>query len=64
MKKFVGGISVEAEGTVREEHSKALSHIQLRLKIQAKDLTDEEVRTALKTTEDIKCPVWSMMKGM
>jgi putative redox protein len=63
MKKTVSGISANVVGTVREEHPKALTHIVLRLKIQAKDLTEEEVKTALKLAEDTMCPVWSMIKG-
>ncbi len=38
MKKTVSGITTEVEGTVREEHPKALSHILLRLKIVAQGL--------------------------
>ena len=63
MQKTVSGVSAEVDGTVREEHPKALDHIQLRLKIQAKDLTDAEVKEALKIAEDTMCPVWAMLKG-
>ncbi|MDR0293593.1 MAG: OsmC family protein [Oscillospiraceae bacterium] len=63
MKKSVSGVSAEVHGTVREEHPKALKHILLRLKIQAGDLTEAEVRTALKAAEDTMCPVWAMLKG-
>ena len=63
MKKSVSGISAEVNGTVCEEHPKALSHILLRLKIQEKDLTEAEVQEALKVTEDTMCPVWAMIKG-
>ena len=63
MKKTISGISAEVEGTVREEHPKALSHILLHLDITASDLTEIEVRETLKVLEDKLCPVWSMIKG-
>ena len=63
MKKSVRGISAEVNGTVREEHPKALSHIILRLRISAKDLTEIEAREALKVVEETICPVWAMIKG-
>ena len=63
MKKTVSGISVEVNGTLREEHPKALQHILLILKIQSKDLTEAEAQSALKIAEDTMCPVWSMIKG-
>lgn len=63
MKKSVAGLSAEVNGTVREEHPKALQHILLLLKIKAIDLTEAEVQTALKIAEDTLCPVWAMIKG-
>ena len=63
MKKSVSGISAVAKGTVREEHPKAFQHILLLLKISATDLTEQEVRQALKAAEETMCPVWAMIKG-
>jgi putative redox protein len=63
MKKSIDGISGEVDGIVREEHPKALERISLRLHIRAKDLTETEVREALKNAEDSVCPVWAMIKG-
>jgi putative redox protein len=63
MKKSVSGISADAHGTVREEHPKSLRHILLRLKIHADDVTEAEVQEALKTAENLVCPVWAMIKG-
>ena len=63
MKKTVSGISAEVNGTVKEEHPKALSHILLRIKINAMDLTESEVQETLKIAEDTMCPVWAMIKG-
>ena len=63
MKKSVSGVSVEVNGTVREEHPKALKHILLRLTFKAEDLTETELREALKEAEDTMCPIWAMIKG-
>lgn len=63
MKKSVTGLSAQVNGTVREEHPKALQHILLLLKINSKDLTEAEVQSALKIAEDTMCPVWAMIKG-
>ena len=63
MKKNVNGISAEVSGKLREQHPKALQHISLLLKIQAQDLTEIDVQTALKVAEDTMCPVWAMIKG-
>ena len=63
MKKTVNGITTEVEGSVRGEHPKALSHILLRLKITAQDVTEAEVRDTLVILEEKLCPVWAMIKG-
>ncbi len=63
MKKKVDGVVVEVRGTVREEHPKALQHIQLNMKLKAKELSKVEALEALKVAEDEICPVWSMIKG-
>ena len=63
MKKTVNGITTEVEGSVRKEHPKALSHILLRLKITAQDVTEAEVRDTLVILEEKLCPVWAMIKG-
>ncbi len=63
MKKTVSGITTELEGTQREQHPVSLSHILLKLKITAKDLTETEVRDTLAMLEEKMCPVWAMIKG-
>jgi len=63
MNKEVDGISIEVEGTKRNEHPKAVERILLRLNITAKDLTEGEVRQALNKLEEKLCPIWAMMKG-
>ena len=63
MKKNVASLSAEVNGTLRDEHPKALKDITLLLKIKAEDLTEAEVQAALKIAEDTMCPVWAMIKG-
>ncbi|HEY8500864.1 MAG TPA: OsmC family protein [Clostridia bacterium] len=63
MRKKVDGVVVEVQGTVREEHPKALKHILLALTLKSKELSKAEALEALKAAEDKMCPVWSMIKG-
>lgn len=63
MRKKVDGVVVEIQGTVREEHPKALKHILLVLTFKSKELSKAEALEALKVAEDKMCPVWSMIKG-
>lgn len=63
MKKKVDGVVVKVEGTVREEHPRALQHILLNLTFKSKELSESEVLEVLKVAKDKMCPVWSMIKG-
>ncbi len=63
MKKRVDGVVVEVQGTVREEHPKALQHILLTLNFKSKELSEAEALEVLKVAEEKMCPVWSMIKG-
>jgi putative redox protein len=63
MKKKVDGVAADVQGTVREEHPKALQHILLNLTFKSKELSEAEVLEVLKVAEDKMCPVWSMIKG-
>lgn len=63
MKKAVNGVSVEITGTVRDQHPKALQHMQVALTVRAADLCEAEVRQAIQVSEEIFCPVWAMIKG-
>lgn len=63
MRKKVDGVVVEVQGTVREEHPRALKHILLTLTLKSKELSEAEALEALKAAEDKMCPVWSMIKG-
>lgn len=62
-KKKVDGVVVEVQGTVREEHPKAIQHILLNLTFKSKELSKDEALEVLKVAEDKMCPVWSMIKG-
>lgn len=63
MRKSVDGASVEIMGTIREEHPKALSHMQVLLRLKASNLSEAEVRGAIGVAEEKLCPVWAMIKG-
>lgn len=63
MQKTVHGISINVDGTVREDHPKALKHMLVDLDIKAIDLSEADVQHALKIAEDSFCPVWAMIKG-
>lgn len=62
-KKKVDGVVAELQGSVREEHPKALKHISLNLTFKSKELSKAEVQEMLKVAEDKLCPVWTMIKG-
>lgn len=63
MHKTVDGVSARIEGNIRESHPKSLEHMHVALIIKAEDLTEPEVRQALKVAEEAMCPVWAMLKG-
>lgn len=63
MNKKVDGVEVKLQGTIRDEHPKALQHILANLTFKSKELSKEEVKEVLKVAEDKMCPVWSMIKG-
>lgn len=63
MKKQVDGVVVKVDGTIREEHPKALQHILLSLNFKSRELSKDEVLEVLKAAKDKMCPVWSMIKG-
>lgn len=63
MQKTVYGISVEINGTVREEHPKTLTHMKVLLRMDAKDVTGQEMSQAVQAAEEGLCPVWAMIKG-
>ena len=63
MHKTVAALKINAKGIVREEHPKALSHIQLEMTFESQDAMTEDVKRALDAAEERLCPVWSMLKG-
>ncbi|MFV0399817.1 MAG: OsmC family protein [Oscillospiraceae bacterium] len=63
MRKTVESLSVNVEGTQREEHPKSLERMHVTLSLTAKDLTEAEVRQAITVAEEAICPVWAMIKG-
>lgn len=64
MNKKVDGVEVNLQGTVREEHPKALEHILVTLNFKSNELSKDEVEEVLNVAKDKMCPVWSMIKGI
>lgn len=63
MGKPVDGIGVEVNGTVRNEHPKALEKMEVMLAIRSGGVGEAEVGESLKVAEELLCPVWAMIKG-
>ncbi len=63
MHKNVASLKTNAKGIVREEHPRALSHIQLEMIFESPDVEEADVEKALTVSEEKLCPVWAMLKG-
>jgi len=63
MKRSIVSINAKAKGYVRDEHPKALSKIELELKIISPDAQEADVNRTLVALEEKLCPVWAMIKG-
>jgi putative redox protein len=63
MHKNIAALKTNAKGVVRDEHPKALSHIQIEMIFESQDLEEADVKAALAVSEEKLCPVWAMIKG-
>jgi putative redox protein len=63
MGKSVGGFRVEAGGTRRTTHPTSLETIHLHFIVTSGDAGDEDVKKAIRLSEESICPVWAMLKG-
>lgn len=63
IRKTVVALEASTKGTVREEHPKSLSHIDLELRIVSSDVQDEDIQKVIAAAEEKMCPVWAMIKG-
>jgi len=62
-RKDVGGLSVAARGTLREQHPFSFSRIELVFTVTSADATEDDVKLAIGKAEEKYCPVWAMIKG-
>jgi putative redox protein len=62
-RKDVSGFSVEAHGTLREQHPLSFSRIDLAFTVVSADATEDDVKLAVTKAEEKYCPVWAMIKG-
>ena len=62
-KRQVNACAIRAKGTVREEHPRAFTNMDVMLTITSPDATETEVHNAIAVAEAQLCPVWSMLRG-
>ncbi len=63
MRKTIHSLKAHAQGTVKEQHPKSLSQIELALTVESPDLKEAELEKAIAVSEEKLCPVWDMLKG-
>jgi len=63
MKKTISGFEIHSTGIRKEEHPTGFKTIKLLMTIKSVDTTDEDVDKVIKLSEEMYCPVWSMLKG-
>jgi putative redox protein len=63
MKKTITGFEIDSRGIRKQEHPTAFKTIILDLKLSSPDTSAEELRKAIRLSEETYCPVWAMMKG-
>ena len=61
-KQSVSGITVRASGIRRDEHPTVLTNIALHFTFRGSSIDPQTVKDALQQSEDLICPVWSMLK--
>lgn len=61
--RTVDGVEIQMYGSVREEHPKCFSRIDMEMAIASPDATADDCKTALMLTEKKYCPVWAMLRG-
>ncbi len=63
MNKNIDNINVVATGKRKEEHPAGFNIINIKFNIQSTDLTNSDIDKVIKLSEELYCPVWSMLKG-
>jgi putative redox protein len=63
MHKNVATLKTNTKGVVRDEHPRALTHIQVEMIFESQDVEEADIKAALAVSEEKLCPVWAMLKG-
>jgi len=56
------GLEVRVKGTRREEHPTVFTQIALEFLVRGKNVDPAKVEKAIKQSEELICPVWTMLK--
>ncbi len=62
MGKSITGLKVHASGIRKDQHPTSFETIHLNFEISG-DADDISVQKAIRTSEEMFCPVWAMIKG-
>jgi putative redox protein len=63
MGKTITGFEISSRGFRKQAHPTGLSLIIMEMDICADNLTNAEVDKVIQMSEEMYCPVWSMLKG-
>ncbi len=63
MQKSIEFYTMKVEGTRKTEHPTGFGKIILKIKIKSPNVTEDGLQKAVKLSEEIFCPVWSMIKN-
>jgi putative redox protein len=63
MGKQIQGLQIIIQGKRREEHPLCFEEIKLKISVDSVDVTEEDLKKAVKLAEEKFCPVWAMIKG-
>ena len=63
MNKNITNVKVAATGNRKTEHPTGFKNINIELSIQSNNLTNNDMDKVIQLSEELYCPVWSMLKG-
>jgi putative redox protein len=63
MQKEIESYTMNIEGIRKSEHPTGFSKIILKLKVKSRNSSEDDLRKAIKLSEEKFCPVWSMIRN-
>jgi putative redox protein len=63
MRKTISACEITSVGYRKEDHPTGFKMIQLNISLSSPDVTDDDMSKVIRLSEDMYCPVWSMLKG-